>query len=606
MTAAAMFRALLLALLLGVAASAAAAELPAQAAGADDGEEPRLEARLWVDPLGDRRFRVGVELIPDPGWHTYGEEPGDVGLPPVVRWLPEGDPEAVFGELSFPVAETFVDEELDLVSYGYERPVLLATHASTSRDVVPLVVEVEALVCAYVCLPATFRLGGELRDGAAAPLARARFDAEAAGIAPPTATRSAGAGPWLHALLLGFLGGILLNAMPCVLPVLAVKLAALASLAHGSRRERSLHAGAYIVGISLSMLALAGAVLGLRAAGHAVGWGFQLQEPTFLVALCCLVLTVALNLFGVFDVDVDTGRLAGLGSETSGSARSFMDGLLAVALATPCTAPFLGTAVGLAFASPAPLIVTIFLSIGLGLAAPFALAAAFPGWARFVPRSGAWMHDLRAVLGFSMLLTAVALLWVLGRASGSGAMSAALLLMVGVAGAIWLLGTLQKRARRVPVGVFALVVGGIAVAGITGFDWSPPEGARSSAPQALLPGAREFRSETLAEGLRDGRPAFVYFTADWCVTCKVNERTVLADPRVADELERLGYDVYRADWTRRDEHIRAALAELGKAGVPVYALWPAGGETAPRLLPELLTVGSFLEATRQVASNREL
>ena len=593
-------------LALALAGATAAQAAPPLVEAADDGEEPRLAARLWIDPLGDHRFRVGVELVPDPGWHTYGEEPGDTGLPPEIRWHAEGDPGARFGELVFPVPERFFDASADLESWGYDRPVLLATTADTTRDAVPLRVEVDALVCANICLPARFELSGELREGAVDTAAAARFDAEAAGrVADGAAGALPSAGTWLAALAAGLLGGLILNLMPCVLPVLAMKLTALAGMAHSSLRERRLHALAYAGGISVTMLALAGAVLALRAAGHAVGWGFQLQEPLFLVALCCLLVVFALNLFGVFEIDVDTGRLAGLGADARGAARSFADGLLAVVLATPCSAPFLATAVGLAFASPAPVVVTVFLAIGLGLASPFLLAARLPGWTRYVPRSGRWMHDLRGVLGFSLLLVAVALLWVLGGVSGSNAISAALLLLLFVAGAAWALGSVQQRARRVPAAVGLGLLAAISAAGLVAWDWSPQD-TDAVASRPALEGALPFDAAEVAAAVRAGEPAFVYYTADWCVTCKLNERIVFTHPDVAPELERLGYRVYRADWTRRDEPIRLALAALGRAGVPVYALYAPGEPESPRLLPELLTVGGFLQAAREEAGRPAL
>jgi thiol:disulfide interchange protein DsbD len=411
---------------------------------------------------------------------------------------------------------------------------------------------------------------------------------------------AAGALPWLRAVLLGWLGGLILNGMPCVLPVLAIKLAALAELAQGSRREHCRHAAAYAGGIALSMLALAAVVVGLRAAGTAVGWGFQLQEPIFLVAISALLVAFALNLFGAFEIEVDTGRLGGLGSGAPGAMRSFSDGLLAVALATPCSAPFLGTAVGFAFASSAPVIASIFLAIGLGLATPFLLAAFFPAVARRMPRSGAWMADLRGGLGFALLLTVVWLLWILGRVAGAQAIPSALVLLLGIASAGWALGAVQRRGRRVPASAFAGVLSAIAALGIASLDLAPH--ATSGASEPVIRGTRLFAAHLVDESLDAGRPVFVYFTADWCVTCKVNEAGVLADRRVEPELERLGYDVYRADWTRRDETIRGELARLGKAGVPVYALYAPDAPGRPRLLPELLTVDSLLGALREVAA----
>ena len=705
----------LLATAAGAASPAPTSSSPREAADASDGQEERLLARLWVEPLSQESWRVGVELVPDPGWHVYWRNPGDTGLAPKLAWELDG---ASFGEIAWPSPEAFYDPEVDLVSYGYGDPVLLATTARIREDAERLEVSVDALVCAHQCIPGTFRLGVPLERSGPMPGASKRF-ADAAGrvprpardrgvevvveavsqhaegsratlavfpcgsdattacdvgsaaasgpgffplFAPDASWRAtapqphpehpqafqieleesrlgdapaeelviagvvplrdvagrdrsvevslaaapggsaiasgAGAARWLQAALLGWIGGLLLNLMPCVLPVLAIKLASLASLAQGPRHEHRKHAAAYTAGIGISMLALASVVLALRAAGTAVGWGFQLQEPAFLVGISALLVAFALNLFGAFEIDVDTSSLGSVGADAPGAGRSFFDGLLAVALATPCSAPFLGTAVGFAFASPAAVIVTIFLAIGLGLATPFLLAAAFPGWTRVVPRSGGWMADLRGALGFALLLTVVWLLWVLGRAVGSGAMSAALVLLLAVAAGAWTLGLVQRR-RRLPATVVALVLGGITVAGIGVVDFTPV--AESAPATPVIATARPFTAGEVEKSLRQGRPVFVYFTADWCVTCKVNERGVLADPRIGIELEERGVDVYLADWTRRDEKIRAALAGLGKAGVPVYALYDPTDPERPRLLPELLTVDGLLGAVRDVA-----
>jgi len=571
----------------------AAPAQPREAQGAYEGDEPRLLARLRVDPRGDARWRVGVELVPDLGWHLYGRDPGEVGLPPQIDWQLPG---ARFGELSWPIPIRFHDASTGLESFGYDRPVLLATDAEVPRGARALAASVDALVCAHLCLPAHFELAAALDAPdpddrallAAAELAAAP-PARAAG--PPASTVS-----WLGAIALGWLGGLVLNGMPCVLPVLAIKLAALAGLAERSRREQIRHAVAYTAGISLSMLALAAIAIALRGVGTAVGWGFQLQEPVFLLAICALLVAFAQNLFGAFEIAVDVSHLGRIGSDAPGATRSFFDGLLAVALATPCSAPFLGTAVGFAFASPAPIVAAIFLSIGLGLATPFALAAGSPAIARWIPRSGAWMADLRAGLGFALLLTVVWLLWILGRVTGPGAVTPALLLLLAIAAASWALGLAQRRGRALSGVAVAAVLLAVAAPGIVTIRRTTGARAEAEAPAILR--ARAFSADRVRESLDAGRPVFVYFTADWCLTCKVNER-VLADRRIGSELEQLGYDVYRADWTRRDAAIQRALAALGKAGVPAYAVYAPDAPDQPHLLPELLSADVLIDALRE-------
>ena len=401
-----------------------------------------------------------------------------------------------------------------------------------------------------------------------------------------------------QALLLALLGGLVLNLMPCVLPVLALKAVAIAELAHRRRGEALAHGVAYLAGVLASMAALAAVVVALRAAGTAVGWGFQFQEPLFVATVASVLVVFAINLFGVFEIGVDTGRLAGFGAQAAGSRRSFFDGLLAVVLATPCSAPFLGTAVGFAFAGRAPVIFAVFLAIGVGLALPFTLVAAHPRLARWLPRSGPWMPKLRAGLGFALLATVVWLLWIVGRSAGADAMATLMSWLLALGFATWLFAALRGGSRRVlhAAGSLAVLILLVAGAGVVKIDRAAaplrPETSRS---------ARPYQAAAIAEERRAGRPVFVYFTADWCLTCKLNERAVLEDAEVQGALARAGFAVFEADWTRRDESIRAELARFGRSGVPLYLLYPAAAGAPPLRLPELLSKGSFLEALRDAA-----
>jgi thiol:disulfide interchange protein DsbD len=346
------------------------------------------------------------------------------------------------------------------------------------------------------------------------------------------------------------------------------------------------------------MAALAAVVVALRAAGTAVGWGFQFQEPLFVAAVASVLVVFAINLFGVFEIGVDTGRLAGFGAQAAGARRSFFDGLLAVVLATPCSAPFLGTAVGFAFAGRAPVIFAVFLAIGFGLGFPFALVAASPALARWLPRSGSWMPKLRAGLGFALLATVVWLLWIVGRSAGADAITSLLAWLLALGFATWLFAVLRGGSRVAlhAGGSLAVVVLLVAGAGVVSIDRAAPP-TQPEASRAVRP----YAAAAVAEERRAGRPVFVYFTADWCLTCKVNERLVLADAEVRGTLARAGFAVFEADWTRRDEAIRAELARFGRSGVPLYLLYPAAAGAAPLRLPELLTKTRFLEALRDAA-----
>ena len=434
-------------------------------------------------------------------------------------------------------------------------------------------------------------------DGSARPveLALPLPQLHAAESVPAAPAAGAGLGAWLRALLFGFAGGMVLNLMPCVLPVLALKGVALAEISQRSRKEVFAHALAYGVGIQATLGALALCVLLLRASGNAVGWGFQLQEPLFVAAIAVLLVTFACNLFGLFELTFTPQRLAVVGADAHGAARSFFDGLLAVVLATPCSAPFLGTAVGFAFASSAPICVAIFASIGLGLAAPFVAIALWPGLAQRMPRGGSWMLELRRGLGFALLLTVVWLLWITGRQSGPDAAAGLSALLLCVAATGWVYGLVQRTRGHLGAHVLIAAIGAVVLVGQGRIQLTPQ---RDAIPQAGVP---VYQRAALEAALAEGRPAFVYFTADWCLTCKLNERRVLDTPRAQAELAELGFAVFRADWTLRDAAIAGELAKLGRAGVPVYVLY-APGRDAPVLLPDLLTPDGFSSALREAAS----
>jgi thiol:disulfide interchange protein DsbD len=288
-----------------------------------------------------------------------------------------------------------------------------------------------------------------------------------------------------------------------------------------------------------------------------------------------------------------------VGEGGSSTRRSLFEGLLAVVVATPCTAPFLSTAVGFAFAGPPATIIGIFLAIGAGLAAPFVLITWVPAWARLIPRSGPWMLQLRKGLGFALVATVVWLLWVVGRSVGADGMTWLLSFLVLVSFAFWIYGALQSSRRQGVVRGLGL---GLVALLVLGLVWLPLEPASGPAlAQASGEGGqRRFDPAAVSTELAEGRPVFVYFTADWCLTCKVNERAVLSSARVKAELERAGFVTFKADWTRRDETIRRELARFGRAGVPLYLIYSPDDPLHPELLPELLTVDGFIEAVRRV------
>jgi thiol:disulfide interchange protein len=406
--------------------------------------------------------------------------------------------------------------------------------------------------------------------------------------------------PLPRMLALAFLGGMILNLMPCVFPVLAIKVLALA------KRRAHAHALSYAAGVLLAFGVLGGVLLAARAAGSAAGWGFQFQSPVFVAAMTWLLFGVGLNLSGVFRVgDGLAGAGHGLAS-AQGHSGSFFTGLLAVLVATPCTAPFMGVAIAGALAAPPAVTILVFLAMGAGLAAPFVLLTLVPGLARVMPRPGAWMELLRQLLAFPMYAAAAWLLWVVSQESGSGGVLATATGLVLVGFAAWAVGAAQALAMRGhrkhgnrAFQAAALVAALAAVGVLTGIGLAPDAGAaaqqqaggEASAPQPYSP-AR------LAALRAEGRPVFVNMTAAWCVTCLVNERVAIATAPVHAAFAAHDIAYLKGDWTRQDPAITDFLRDHGRDGVPLYVYFPPDG-AAPVVLPQILTEGIVLDRIGQ-------
>jgi thiol:disulfide interchange protein DsbD len=395
------------------------------------------------------------------------------------------------------------------------------------------------------------------------------------------------------ALALAFLGGLILNLMPCVLPVLAMKAFALSSLAGRDRVEAVRESLAYGVGAILSFAALGGALLALRAGGAAIGWGFQLQEPIVVAGFALLMFGVGLNLSGVFEV-------AGFGggdalTRAGGVAGSFFTGVLAVAVAAPCTAPFMAAALGYALTQSGLVALAVFLALGLGFALPFVLIGLSPMLMRALPRPGAWMIRLKQALAFAMYGTAAWLVWVLAQQAGPNAVAAVLAAMVAAGFGAWIWGISRHFSPR-GRGAGALVTLVALLAALSGlwFIRAAPAEAHANVNVTGLP-AEPYSAERVAALRAENRPVFVNATAAWCITCLVNDEAALSGARVrhAFGAHRVAYLV--ADWTRRDPAITALLSSYGRTGVPLY-LYFAPGAAEAKVLPQILTEGEVLAA----------
>jgi thiol:disulfide interchange protein/DsbC/DsbD-like thiol-disulfide interchange protein len=393
---------------------------------------------------------------------------------------------------------------------------------------------------------------------------------------------------WGAALLGALLGGLVLNLMPCVFPVLALKLIGFAQHA-GDRRAHRVDGLAYSTGAVLSFLALGGLMLLLRAGGEQLGWGFQLQSPAVVAALALLFTVLGLNLAGLFEFgSFLPSRIASLQAR-SPALNAFLSGVLAVAVASPCTAPFMGASLGLAIGLPAAQALPVFAAMGLGMALPYLLASLSPGVARLLPRPGAWMHTLRRWMALPLLATVAWLVWVLAQQSGWDGAASLLALLAGATVVLWTLGRTHRASTIISIAATALLAGAIGH-NITELD-APAPAVAHGRWQAWEPGRVE---QTLA----NGQPVLVDFTAAWCITCQFNERTTLAHPAVLADLDAKKVQLLRADWTRRDPAITAALGQLGRNGVPVYVLYKPG--SAPVVLTEVLGMDELRAAISQL------
>ena len=424
---------------------------------------------------------------------------------------------------------------------------------------------------------------------AVSPELQKALDENAARASTPPAG-SGGITLWA-ALFGALLGGLILNLMPCVFPVLAIKVLAFAQHAQHGDGGRAAHrrAGlAYTAGVVLSFVALGGLLLGLRSAGEAIGWGFQLQSPWVVAALATLFTVIGLNLAGLFEFgSVLPSSVASLQAR-SPTGDAFLTGVLAVAIASPCTAPFMGASLGLAIGLPAWQALAVFALLGLGMALPYLAASWWPAVARALPRPGTWMVTFRQLMAFPMFATVVWLLWVLGQQSGIDGAAALLMLLVVLTLLIWALG-LKGRSRVVLGGTAALALLWLGIGigpNVTRLQTTEGTATTATAVQGL--NWEAWSPEKQAALLAEGRPVFVDYTAAWCVTCQYNKRTALADADLLSEMAAKNVALLRADWTRRDPVITAALAELGRNGVPVYTLLKTG--QAPVVMSEVLGV----------------
>ncbi len=519
----------------------------------------RLLSEYKVAPKSGE-ILLGLHFQPKPGWYVYWKDPGEAGIPPRVNWTHTHGLSNL--EILFPQPTKFLLPG-NITEYGYEGESVYPIRAVIKGGAIQITARLSYLTCNTSCVPYTYTFSLDVPQGnnpVVDPEAESLIQRSLSRVPPKGMTDAeikagapakrknlnepipapSGSPALLGMLLVAFLGGLILNVMPCVLPVLSIKLTGL--LQHSGQSHSTVVKGALAsaAGILVSFQGLAVAAVLARQAGHAIGWGIQFQNPVFVTFLLIVVLLFALNLWGIFEINMPhvVGRFATTYGYHETLTAHFMSGLFATLLATPCSAPFLGTAMGFALSQSSQTILVIFLAVGMGMALPYFSLAVFPQAIHWLPKPGHWMLSLKKVLALFLLATAAWLGWVL-----------------------------YQQMRHTPPSAESIS---------EGLAWE------------------SFDEASIQRYLRQGKPVFVDVTADWCVTCKYNERFVLGDAEVRAELSRQNVVMMKADWTNHDQAIANYLMKHGRAGIPFYAFYRPG--RPPVLLSEFLTKTQVLKA----------
>jgi len=499
-------------------------------------------------------------------------------------------------ELIFPAGLKKSDEFFGDVEVYYTSADL-RLNSERTFGTAKLAVTSQGCADAGLCYPPNTQIftvaGGEISEGEPAQLTAA-IGGEEASFQTATASQGTmdteGDMTLIGALLLAFLGGLILNTMPCVFPILSLKVL---SFATGDPSQHHRHGWFYLAGVVASFVAVASVLIALQSAGRLIGWGFQLQTPGVVIALAYLFTAMGLSLSGVVQFGSGLMNIGGALAGQGGNKGSFFTGVLAVIVASPCTAPFMGSALGFALTQPPSLALLVFVALGAGMASPMVLLSYSPAARNALPKPGAWMETLKELLAFPLYATAVWLLWVAGKQAGIDTMAAALAGLVLLALGLFLYrGSPWRRAVALVCIVVAIALGSYRGAG--------SDTASSRHSDATVP----WSAEALASLRSAGLPVFVDVTADWCITCLANEQAVLFTPKVLDAFAESGVTYMVADWTNYDADIGAFVKSHGRNGIPLYVMYPAGGDSAPVLMPQLLTqstVLAALEAARQTS-----
>ena len=570
--------------------------------------EGRIEA-------GDA-FEIALIFDIPQGSHIYGPSGGETGLPTTIKWqVPAGVSNI---ETVWPKPKQL--ESFGEKIWGYEGKIAVVGRflASSSQDVMaPIGVEVAWLDCnSSGCQPGQVQLQTKstkptqeqcelynqliqqtLSQGTKEHYAVATqsYDAKAIEASPFKQLFKI---QWFKVIIYAvsaFLGGILLNFMPCVFPVLSLKVFSLIEQAQEAKQSgKSFKSAAWFsLGILLSFWAVAAIMIAFKVGGRELGWGFQMQYPAFVACLTLLFFLIALNMWGVFEFGLSFTRLASWEKNQPTAVSAVLSGALTVVAATPCTAPFMGSALGFSFAEPFYVSLIIFTFLALGMALPYAALASWPSFLQYLPKPGYWMEIVKQFLAFPLAFACVYFIWVFARQTSLNGAVALLVALVWAALAAWVYGCLALKNPKVAWVLVCL----ISVICFVTLYWACTSSANAQVNNKVLTTEIDSNVETtiwspqaVQEALQHGRPVFIDFGADWCLTCQVNEKVVLANPEIKRLFRERGVIFMKADWTNRNKEITEALRTYGRSGVPLYVYYEAKSQSEPVILPEILTV----------------
>lgn len=586
---------------------------PASVFSAD--QEPYVTAKLIANIkaiVPGRPFKLGVELIMQPGWHTYYKEPGDAGMPTKIKWqLPPQF--STNNDLYWQKPLHF--DEAGIITYGYKDKTLIATeilptpkNKALRADKYNFSASVQWLSCKDACIPGkadvhltlpvvsppkalTLNLADHTDEFATANISN--FDnRKPEELAQP---KSVDKTQILTYFFFALIGGFLLNFMPCVLPVVAIKILSL--LEQTDKNQTRKTAIAFSVGILSSFLLLGLTVVGLQRAGQNIGWGFQFQQPIFLMIMSAIVLIFALSLFGMFDFSFSAGqKTVNNLADKEGIMGDFFKGVLATVLSTPCTAPFLGTALGFAFVESWIITLTIFAAIGLGMCLPYLILIFAPQYLKFLPKPGHWMTKLKEAFGFILLATVAWLISILYYQVSTNLVVSFIYLLLSIAFAIWLLHSFTNLAssqkRLLIVRSLSLLIVAISVYLFiyTNKDFfSTKNNTKAFPTSSNKEETGSFNIKILNDALNSNKIVFLDFTAKWCLTCQLNENMVINTKEIQDKFKSLDVHFIKIDWTKQDPTVTNLLREFDRSGVPLYVIYPSKNRNKPIVLPELIT-----------------